>query len=706
MKNYNIKTSVILAAMLGLTTTTVQAQDAPFRTNWNVATGNWNVNASWLSAGGNPFVPAGPEFGEYASISNGGIATLDATDGAVPMPAFVMIGEEAGESGTLNVSGGTLTTSDSDLLIDGHVYREFIVVGGLGSGILNQSGGTINTSSLTVGLGGGTGGTLNITGGALNVTTGDFNLGDNGGGIGTFNMSSGTLNAAADWDIGGTQSALTGAQGHANISGNSAVTIANRIFVGLSPASNASLTIRDSASVTAGAVELNSSSVNHVLMLQDNASLIVQNNINITSTLKTVGNTASMSVGGDFNISGTGIYNPVISDATTHSVVNVTGNIRLGGTLKLDFDGVVPALNDKWTLMSGNKNIIGNFDKTIGEGTSKGVHFQVQKDGGDVNVVLENALTFSMNTASGRADIVDYNGGVEIVSYVLKSNSNKFDLNGLNSISASGATGWEEANLKNGQISEIALLDTKTFGTGESHNLGEVLMGLESSTPFGQSALADGEFTMQYRTAAGHLTDAILEIEGTHNNLVLTVDPATGGMMIQNHSTKTVDLVSYVLSSEAGAFDVNTWNSLEDQSTQGWDEANGTVNQLSELNLEDDMTLTPGQTFVLGNGWTTGSDQDVEFKFRLNDEAGSVMDGVVEFADLPTLLEGDFDFNGLVNEDDLAIVKAGFGDNYGLEQLAAVRNNFGASSVVAIPEPSSIFMLILSAAGLARRKRI
>ena len=132
------------------------------------------------------------------SVTNGGILTstgdismrattntLSGTSSAIKAGSEVFIGRGTGAA-VMNMSAGTIQTN------------EWFVIGinaGV-SGTLNMSGGTVNaamngTSFSTIGAGGGTG-TVNLTGGTYNDLNKTF-LGENAGGTGTFNLDGGTL---------------------------------------------------------------------------------------------------------------------------------------------------------------------------------------------------------------------------------------------------------------------------------------------------------------------------------------------------------------------------------------------------------------------------------------------------------------------------------------------------------------------------------
>ena len=130
--------------------------------NWNVPSGNWSVPGNWNT--GN--VPD-TNFDELANISNGGTALV--TSPVSTGPGQVVLGQLAGESGTLNIgNGGNLPVT----FTTGNVTNAGVNVGQAGTGhLIVQPGGTLTARTLTVAgetgssvvLGGTSGGTTTVT---------------------------------------------------------------------------------------------------------------------------------------------------------------------------------------------------------------------------------------------------------------------------------------------------------------------------------------------------------------------------------------------------------------------------------------------------------------------------------------------------------------------------------------------------------------
>ena len=104
----------------------------------------------------------------------------------------LIAGAASGASGTINMTGGTLTTA-SELWLSS-AYS--------GVGTMNMSGGVANIGSwLAVGRGGNDG-VLNVSGGSLNVATNNLTLASFAGNSGTLNVSGGTISPVNSIFIG------------------------------------------------------------------------------------------------------------------------------------------------------------------------------------------------------------------------------------------------------------------------------------------------------------------------------------------------------------------------------------------------------------------------------------------------------------------------------------------------------------------------
>ncbi len=730
--NENIK--MLLAAGL----LTLGAWDAGAQVvlpnSWNMGNADWNVNGNWLLESGGTFIPSNNENNEftpeYALIDNAGTANISAT--IAEHPLAVVLGNTAGGSGHmvmtaggLDIDGLDITTADlaynGQLVIGNEGVGSFMMSGGTlntthgfimsrsagGSGTFTLSGGTVNSSGVgSIGAGGGEAATWNMSGGNFNQLTGDLNIADDGGGNATLNMTGGAIDVVvADFDLGGSGSA----NAVMNMSNNASVNVGNRMWVGLGAGTTSRLNVSGTASVTATQLIMNSAA-NAKITLSDQASVnSTANGIVIRSgVLRTEGHQVDIQTG---SLVLAGTYNPVIN-SNGASVIHANGAVTLGGRADLEFDGVIPNIGDSFRIIDGASGVSGSFDTITGADFGKGVRFATATADGNIDVVVETALTLTYNTASGRTTLTDYVGGIGMKGYSLSSSNDSLNAAGWVGVGAAGQADWDVVASGAGSVAELMEVGSgsvRTFAAGEMHDLGAILAAIENGTAFGDN-VNDGGLRLRYSKGNGEVADAILTIEGTENNLVLHVDSATGQITLQNHSTKTVDLKGYTIKSEAGDIDVAALTGLADAGNAGWDEANPTANSFSELvspDIDGALTLAPGQMISLGEGLVDDAEQSLVLEFLLDDGSTNVLTGSVQYDSLIAELEGDWDLDGDVDNDDLAVVMSHLGDNATLADLFAVRNNFGSSvaGVVAVPEPASIALLLCGMAAATKRRR-
>jgi len=125
--------------------------------------------------------------------------------------------------------------------------------------------------------------------------------------------------------------------------------------------------------------------------------------------------------------------------------------------------------------------------------------------------------------------------------------------------------------------------------------------------------------------------------------LILQVDRFTGATTLRNptgHATN-IDLINYTISSTNTPLDSSDarWNSFSDDGSKpGWFEANPTANNLSELNPQGMLTMTPGNTHDFGTPFTANAGAALgtsrvntagaSFQYQLPN--GDFVDGIVE----------------------------------------------------------------------------
>lgn len=183
LRQTNLYLLLLMAVAIGRPATaqyTVGGANPSFTTIWNVASGDWTTGSNWIAGEGGVGGVPDIDQQDFGLINNGGTANV-MTNVASPIAGGVILGTEAGDSGTLDIqSGGVLNVQDDppgppDFTADGSVQ-----VGRNGTGqLFVRRGGTLNSMSLS--LGGQVGSTITLGGttGSVNamVNTGAVTLG-------------------------------------------------------------------------------------------------------------------------------------------------------------------------------------------------------------------------------------------------------------------------------------------------------------------------------------------------------------------------------------------------------------------------------------------------------------------------------------------------------------------------------------------------
>jgi MYXO-CTERM domain-containing protein len=267
-------------------------------------------------------------------------------------------------------------------------------------------------------------------------------------------------------------------------------------------------------------------------------------------------------------------------------------------------------------------------------------------------------------------------------------------------------------------LTELNLLNSNSITVGGSRPLGEAYVA-------GAVRRQDEDLAFQYSTPDGKVWDGIVEYLGAVNDLVLRVDPTTGAAAIQNFSPHVdFDIKGYDITSASGSLSVADWTSFQDTGNAGpnWFEANPSANNLSELNLLSSTSFTTGVQVLLGDILANVDSRDLVFKFATTD--GEVLEGTVEYGESEQGGQpGDTDNDGDVDLDDLNAVRNNFGTSgapgipgdafpfdgtVDLDDLNGVRNNFGAGASQAVPEPSAAMLglIALAVVGGWQRRRV
>jgi hypothetical protein len=259
------------------------------------------------------------------------------------------------------------------------------------------------------------------------------------------------------------------------------------------------------------------------------------------------------------------------------------------------------------------------------------------------------------------------------------------------------------------------------MNTGQTRSLG---------TPYAKTFPAFGvdpdDLVFEYSGPDGQTRVGQVAYTGTKvvNNLVLTVDPATGQAAFKNDSPFTINIDGYSVYSDSGSLQTS-WMSLDDQNVAGWEEASPTANALAELKADGALTLPPGTGFGLGSMFrTAGGTRDLRLEFLqtgMNSPSiGAVVYGAVTVPPMPGVgTPGDYNNNGTVDAADYVLWRNGGplqnDPTTGVqpEDYTTWRTNFGrtgaggsALGASAVPEPTAAaLVLVIAVAASCMRRR-
>jgi hypothetical protein len=570
----------------------------------NPGTSDYNTPGDWST----DIVPDSG-FNEVAVINNGGTAFLNAP--AATSAAAVVLGQQATQSGTLEIRSGGSLTSEIGTGGVGNPPDGRVIVGEVGTGTLRV-----------------------LSGGALNATQ----LYSDG-------------NAASLITVG----EASGAAATVNVVGGMHLRRTTRV--------------RRTAAITGDAIVLYPTS-NYVLEVS----------------------------------------------AAGHATPTINRTAQMDGRLTVEFSGVTPTLGSTYNLFDVGGSIAGAFDAIQVTPTAplplgqKWAVNAVPAGGGRqfAQLKLDEFLVLNVNRGTGAISIS--NPGTlskALDSYTIQSGSGSLRPTTWSSLDDQNAQGgnWGEANPTVSRLSEVKQAGFTNLAGGATQPLG--IANSFNPVAFGTDS---DDIVFEYTNGSGALTQGIVNYIGDPNNLLLTVDPATGQAQLKNTSPFTVSIDNYSIRSVAGSLSTSGWSSLDDQNVAGgdWGEANPTANRLTELKQAGGATLTPGSAFDLGNVFTTGGAQDLQFDFLFDGES-NLRTGVVAYGTISSAaIPGDFDDNGQVNGADLAQWKGDFGENGlsdadgdgdsdGADFLAWQRNlGTGVPAFPAgapIPEPATLVMV-------------
>ncbi|MCO6044723.1 hypothetical protein NG895_12470 [Aeoliella sp. ICT_H6.2] len=408
-----------------------------------------------------------------------------------------------------------------------------------------------------------------------------------------------------------------------------------------------------------------------------------------------------------------------ITHQTNHSALKTPALAQLGGTLRPEFNGVTPQVNDEWTLIDAGFTY-GDFDAldlsalpALGPAQA----YRIKRDSGGngdlVKLAVDQLLTLVIDRESGAATITNEgSAAVAIDGYSILSPSG--GLTGTwNSLANQGTAGWQEATPTANALNELS--DSATLNvTGAS----PASVGTPYEAVFPAFGVDPDDIEFEF-TLDGDVAQGLVEYTGTkvNNNLAIIVDPSTGEVQFKNDSPFDVAIDGYSIYSTSGSLNVDdsNWNSLSDAGITGWREASPVSTVASELNPDGSLLLGGFDAYEFGTLFDSMGTQDLVFEFVMEGE-DTPRQGAVVYAEIIEL-PGDYNEDGKVDIADYTVWRNNLGSAVTLpnegdgvtpgqvtaEDYAFWKSNFGASASAAavstsgVPEPLSLQLLALLA---------
>ncbi len=524
---------------------------------------------------------------------------------------------------------------------------------------------------------------------------------------------------------------------------------------GLEIRSGGTINAIDSSGTPVGAVQVGVAGVGRLDVLPGGSLTAQSLSVNDQSTLNVggVGGATTMNVAGTMTLDGmtriigsTSTINAAgatLGGASTltaelrsanHSPIRTSGQAVLNGAFRAAFGGgFAPAVGTSWNIFDAG-GIAGNFDAVdvsafpaLGPGqVVRLATIPGGTNGRLLQLQYRNVLTLNVDWNSKSVSISSPSGqAIAIDGYSIQSSSGGLSVGQWNSLQDQILPGWAEAQPSATALNEL------NFNVGGSlsvavtpRNLGTPFAPVTG--PFGQST---EDLVFEYTSPSGETVQGLVNYTGNRifNNLLLTVDPATGQAQLKNSSLSPLSFDGYSVVSASGSLQPasGNWSSLADQGLGPWQEANASPSALSELRTSGFTTLAPGALVNLGSLFNaaTGT-RDLQLEFARQGDAGGRF-GVVMYGALTSLSNADFNGNGRVDGADFLIWQRGVGISSGATfgqgdangdgaingaDLAIWKTQFGTTSgtatAVPAPEPSSLAVAWAAVlAGCAAKRR-
>jgi T5SS/PEP-CTERM-associated repeat protein len=713
---------------------------------WNTAGSGANMSGGTLSV---PTLTSDGTFNQSGgtlsstteTVGNNAVGSLALSGSAKHTVNYLAIGGNAGSNGTYTQSGGNLT-------VNNQVY-----VGLSGTGTFNQTGGTVSAGDFFVGYNGGSVGTATVGNGATlnasNAYVGGNNVGTaqgtgtlniNGGNMtvsgpltlyntaGTaLNLSSGNLSIGSLVTSNGSASRLNWTGGALNITGNQGLTIGSggplgsaiNLTAGQGLGVTNTLTNNGSLTVNGGSLSFGTFSGNAISWVSGTFAGGTYT-IGSGQTFGSGGGTVTVSGTATLDLNGA-IVLGTVNDGSGGNVI-ATGNTVCTGTFNLNAGGTLTAAAATVTFVNLMQNGgTYNSDPTTTDfsaGFNNLTTGVVTGRTGDVfnlenGSAFNNAGTFT-NPATLSANAVT-NSGTFNQTGTLAETGNFVN---TGNTTLGGVQHWSAVTFTNTAGNSVFKTDSGSSSASPltvADNGGSVIFG--SSQHLAALSIASGAsaFVTAISPASNRslLTLGSLSITGSTNYWNGKLDLADNDLDIVNGNLATV--TNQIGTGYAkGAW---TGNGITSSSAAG-DSTHLTALGVIE-NSSNGITPLYGSGAALGlfDGASPGA-TDVLVRYTYYGDAN--LDGRVDGMDYTRIdygslnhltgwYNGDFNYDGVVNGSDYTLIDNSFntqGASLSAEVADAAPTDqiAGSAGGTSVPEPASLGLIGMAAAGLLGRR--
>ena len=694
MKRHHLVHGLLVSAIIPVIGTTA-ARAADFV----VQSGNFTAGSSW--SGGQP-----PSFDD-ANINNGGTALFNPGDDFTVNRLHV--GTDAGGTGTLNMTGGTLNV----MPVSGDPDDNTIAFGEFGVGHFLMSGGTINLGSLVspdfdfhVGKSS-MGSTMVMTGGTINMgATFRVARGQAGNASATVSILGGVVNtgsgivvargdntdtftADGTFIVGGTGKFIAGnskGEGEATgVTDEGFFSVANRIKA------SGHVTVKDSGVIKA--LRFTGRQGHGDITIQDSGKFLVVNTLGangggITAALYNSYLGGGSDSNGDGSNGNSGVYSLALKG---NGLLDVDANAVGRGQSRPELQGFVLArgnstatatIDDSAQLVVRQRFVIGGLGANADLNGFDGGGAAGDNPGGTATVTMTGGALSTDHLivgGSGTGTLTVTGGNVQTQAY-----ADTYDPTAENgSGSSTTSVNSIRIGMLMGSTGVMNVGGTAHVSTGGDLSIGQYGTGTLKVTGGAASVSAQNVFVQKKDGSTGTL---IAEITGATHTAIKASESVT-----INGGTFQV-LPTAVPATGAHLYDILVANA------GGGSGSGALTGRFTTVTLPADDSL--------GRRWSAVY-LPSKFEVGLTKPGDTNYDGSVNFNDLLTLaqhygqngqwIDGNFNSDALVNFNDLLLLA----QNYGAHLASA---GVGGG-VAAVPEPAALAAFIAGSLAIRRRRR-